>query len=97
MDSPVTQVHLGHDNIRDFCIGIVHAVQAAREQQELVCSMRDDELGAKDDLSRGIALNSQGTVLQSCRIQSGLSRMVVTGSADRHRQDKVQNQIWSPF
>ena len=47
MDSPVTQVHLGHDNIRDFCIGIVHAVQAAREQQELVCSMRDDELGAK--------------------------------------------------
>lgn len=59
---------LGHDNIRDFYIGIVHAVQVARE--ELVCSMRDNKLGAKDDLSRGIALNSQGTALQSCRIQS---------------------------
>lgn len=56
-----------HDNVRDFYIGIVHAVQVARE--DLVCSMRDKELGAKDDFSRGIALDSQGTALPPCRIQ----------------------------
>lgn len=29
----------------------------------------DDKLGANDNLSRGIALNSQGSVLQTCRIR----------------------------
>lgn len=63
-------------------------MQVARE--DLVCSMRDKKLGAKDDFSRGIALDSQGTALQN------LKRAVVTGSAGSADKTSMLNQIWGP-
>jgi len=43
-------------------------VQVAGEV--LVCSVRDDKVGAQKDLSRDIAFNSEGVVLPSHRTQS---------------------------
>lgn len=49
---------------------IICSVQAVREQQDWVCSVGDDDkLEASDNFSRSISINSQGTGLQTCRIQ----------------------------